>query len=66
MKIKIIPFFIIVLFLVSFVIFFKGLKNPNIYVPSYDFEKIPSFTANLFGSNNEINSDKIFNKINIT
>ena len=63
MKIKIIPFFIIVLFLVSFVVFFKGLKNPNIYVPSYDFEKkIPSFTANLFGSNNEINSDKIFNK----
>ena len=63
MKIKIIPFFIIILFLVFFGVFFKGLKNSNIYVPSYNFEKeIPSFTVSLFDSNNEINSDKIFNE----
>ena len=54
MKIKIIPFFIIILFLVFFGVFFKGLKNSNIYVPSYNFEKeIPSFTASLFDSNND-------------
>ena len=63
MKIRIIPFFIIILFLVFFGVFFKGLKNTNIYVPSYNFEKeIPSFTANLFDLNNKIHSDEIFNE----
>ena len=61
MKIKIFPFTIIILFLVFFIIFFKGLKNPNIYVPINNSEKeIPSFTTKLFGTNNEINSNEIF------
>ena len=61
MKIKIFPFTIIILFLVCFIIFFKGLKNPNIYVPINNSEKeIPSFTTKLFGTNNEINSNEIF------
>ena len=61
MKIKIFPFTIIILFLVFFIIFFKGLKNPNIYVPINNSEKeIPSFTTKLFWKNNEINSNEIF------
>ena len=61
MKIKIAPLIITFLFVVLFIVFFKGLKNPNIYVPSNNFEKeIPSFTTKLFNSNNEINSDEIF------
>ena len=61
MKIKILPFTIIILFLVFFIIFFKGLKNSNIYVPINNPEKeIPSFITKLFGTNNEINSNEIF------
>ena len=35
MKIKLVPLFIIILFIVFFTIFFKGLKTSNIYVPDF-------------------------------
>tara|TARA_Y100001958_G_C21175733_1_gene506587 strand:+ start:410 stop:928 length:519 start_codon:yes stop_codon:yes gene_type:complete len=61
MKIKTIPFITILLFIVVFTVFFKGLKNTNIYVPNNDLEKtIPSFTTKLLNSNKEINSNEIF------
>jgi cytochrome c biogenesis protein CcmG/thiol:disulfide interchange protein DsbE len=61
MKYKIVPFIVTFLFIVSFIFFFKGLKNSNIYIPSNDFEKeIPFFTTRLFNSNIKINSDEIF------
>ena len=55
------PFITILLFIVVFTVFFKGLKNTNIYVPNNDLEKtIPSFTTKLLNSNKEINSNEIF------
>ena len=58
---KIVPFVTIVLFIIFFIVFFKGLQNSNIYVPSNNLEKeIPSFTTKLFNSNDQINSDEIF------
>ena len=61
MKIKIFPVFLIIIFLIIFLIFYQGLKNPNIYEPKVDLEKnIPIFTAKIFSTNNKINSEKIF------
>ena len=61
MKIKFFPFFIVIFFLSIFFIFYKGLKNSNIYTPEVSVEKkIPSFSAKLLDTNNEISSDKIF------
>ena len=62
MKIKILPFFLIMIFLVIFFIFYKGLQNTNIYTPKSNIKKdIPSFNVKIFDTNNEINSEKIFN-----
>jgi len=61
MKIKLVPLFIIILFIVFFTIFFKGLKTSNIYVPDFLFEKdIPLFTAETFHTKKMINSNEIF------
>ncbi len=63
MKTKIIPIFIFIIFLLIFFIFYKGLKNSNIYTPNTNIEKnIPSFNAKIFNSNKEINSKEIFKK----
>ena len=49
MKIKILPLIIISLSIIVFIIFFKGLKNSNIYTPNVNIEKnIPIFTALSF------------------
>ena len=61
MKIKSVPLIVSLLFITFFIIFFKGLKNSNIYVPNINYEKeIPSFTAQFFDTNMKINSDEIF------
>ena len=61
MKIKFLPILVIFLFLIFFLVFFQGLKNSNIYTPNMNQEKkIPFFTAKLFDSKTEINSNEIF------
>ena len=61
MKIKISPFFLLILFLSIFFIFFKSLQNSNIYVPKSNINKdIPNFDVKKAGKNNIINSDEIF------
>ncbi len=63
MKFKITPIVIIFLFLIIFIVFFKGLKNSNIYTPDLNLEKkIPSLVYKSFGTNKEIFSEKIFDK----
>jgi cytochrome c biogenesis protein CcmG/thiol:disulfide interchange protein DsbE len=45
-----IPFTII--FIIIFVVFYKGLKNTNIYTPDVKINnEVPSFSAKLFYSN---------------
>ena len=62
MKIKILPFISIIIFLIIFFIFYKGLQNSNIYTPNLKIEKnIPSFKAKTFNNDNFI-SEKIFQK----
>ena len=61
MKIKIIPSFLIIFFVIIFFVFLKGLQNSNIYKPNVNIEKnIPSFEAKIFDTNKKINSEEIF------
>ncbi len=65
MKVKIFPFFLIIIFFVVFLIFYKGLQNSNIYTPYVNIKKnIPSFKAKLLNSTNMISSEDIFNNDN--
>mgnify|MGYP001352640008 FL=1 len=63
MKKKLISISLASIFIVIFFVFYKGLKNTNIYTPdvkiNYD---IPVFSANLFYLNEEVNSANIFKK----
>ena len=61
MKTKILPFIFISLFSFVFLIFYKGLKNPNIYTPNLNVEKnIPIFKAQIFQKEKLISSEEIF------
>ena len=59
-------FFIIIgLFFFFFVVLFKGLKNPNVYIPELQKEKnLSKFEAIDFYSNKKISSLDIFNDNN--
>ena len=60
MKFKVIPLILISIFFLIFVVFFKGLKNSNIYTPNTNLEKkVPSFELKSLENNNII-SEKIF------
>ena len=60
MKSKLVPLILVLTFLITFVIFFKGLKSSNIYTPNTILEKkIPSFQLRSF-ENNSIITEKIF------
>jgi cytochrome c biogenesis protein CcmG, thiol:disulfide interchange protein DsbE len=61
MKNKLLPIFITLIFIIIFVIFYKGLKNTNIYTPEKKINnKIPLFSADLFDSKKSINSTELF------
>ena len=61
MKNKFLPLSIIFIFIIIFIIFYKGLQNTNIYTPEVKTNnEIPSFSAKLFFSNKVVNSSKIF------
>ena len=61
MKNKLIPLSIILVFIIIFIIFYKGLQNTNIYTPNTktSFE-VPSVSVKLFNSNEIINTLEIF------
>jgi len=62
MKNKILPVIVTLIFIMIFVIFYKGLQDTNIYTPETSSNnKIPTFSAQLFYSNEIINSSEIFN-----
>jgi len=61
MKVKIFPSLIVIIFLIIFFVFYKGLQNSNIYIPQSHFEKdIPNFKVKIFNSSKKINSEEIF------
>ena len=54
-----VPF--VILFIIIFVVFYKGLKNTNIYTPDVKINnEVPSFSAKSFYSNEKINSSNVF------
>jgi len=62
MKNKILPIAATLIFIVTFLIFYKGLQHTNIYTPETSSNnKIPTFSVKLFYSNEIINSSEIFN-----
>ena len=61
MKIKIYPILFIFISLIIFFIFYKGLKNSNIYTTSLEIKKsIPEFQAKNFENNRLVKSKDIF------
>ena len=61
MKNRLLLLFIISIFIIIFIIFYKGLKNTNVYIPDIKINKeVPSFTSELFYSNEVIKSKEIF------
>ena len=61
MKNRLLLLFIISIFIIIFIIFYKGLKNTNVYTPDIKINKeVPSFTSELFYSNEVIKSKEIF------
>jgi cytochrome c biogenesis protein CcmG/thiol:disulfide interchange protein DsbE len=62
MKNKLLPLSLFLIFIIIFIIFYKGLQNNNIYTPETKINnEIPSFSAELFYSNKLVNSSEIFN-----
>ena len=61
MKNKLIPLSIFLVFIVIFIIFYRGLQNTNIYTPNTksSFE-VPSVSVRLFNSNEIVNTLEIF------
>ena len=61
MKNRLFPLFIISIFIIIFIIFYKGLQNTNIYTPETEINnEIPVFSAELFYSKKLINSSELF------
>ena len=61
MKNKIYPIFLIFVFSIIFFVFYKGLKNSNIYTPDVKSQiNIPEFQAKDFENNKTLNSKDIF------
>ena len=66
MRNKIVSIFVFLFFSIVFVIFFKGLKETNIYTPDLDIKKeIPFFHAKDFYTGQKLNTSDIF-KLNQT
>ena len=61
MKNKLIPLSIILVFIIIFIIFYKGLQNTNIYTPdAKSILEVPSISVQLFNSNEIVNTLEIF------
>ena len=61
MKNKILPFFIIIIFSLIFIIFYKGLEDSNIYTPDINVKNdIPKFDTKDFFSGENLKSSNIF------
>ena len=61
MKVKFFSIFLIIIFVIIFLIFYKGLQNSNIYAPNTLIKKnIPSFEAKTLRTNKKIDSKNLF------
>jgi len=61
MKNKFLPYFIILIFVIIFIIFYKGLEDSKIYTPKINLNnEIPLFKTNDFYTSTSLNSLDIF------
>ena len=61
MKNKLLPFSITFIFILIFIIFYKGLKDTNIYTPETKINnKTPSLVVDLFDTGMTVNTKDIF------
>ena len=61
MKNKLLPLSIAFIFIIIFVIFYKGLQDTNIYTPEVKKNyEVPSSSVELFDSNEKVNTLEIF------
>jgi len=62
MKNRLLPFSVTLIFTIIFIIFYKGLRNTNIYMPEIKTSyEVPSISVKLFNSNEIVNTLEIFN-----
>ena len=65
MKNKLLLFSIGLVFMIIFIIFYKGLQNTNIYTPETKISyEVPLVSVKLFNSNKIVNTKEIFNSDN--
>ena len=65
MQTKIYTIFLTIFFFLVFIILYKGLQKPNVYIPKLKTKiEVPSFDAKIFKTKTKINSKEIFKKIN--
>ena len=65
MKNKLLLFSISLVFIIIFIIFYKGLQNTNIYTPETKISyEVPFVSVKLFNSNKIVNTKEIFNSDN--
>ena len=65
MKNKLLPIFISLIFIIVFILFYKGLQNTNIYTPESKISyEIPLVSVELFNSNEIVSTKEIFNSDN--
>ena len=61
MKKKLLPFFVVIIFGIVFIVFYKGLEDTNIYTPDINVKKdIPIFNTKDFYSEKALKSSDIF------
>ena len=61
MKNKLVPFSITFIFIIIFIVFYKGLKDTNIYTPESKINnEVPSLLVDLFDTDKTVNTIEIF------
>ena len=61
MKKKLLPFFVVIIFGIVFIVFYKGLDDTNIYTPDLNVQRdVPIFNTKDFYSEKALKSSDIF------
>ena len=61
MKKKLLPFFVVIIFGIVFIVFYKGLEDTNIYTPDLNVQRdVPIFNTKDFYSEKALKSSDIF------
>jgi len=62
MKNRLVYLFLCIFFIFTFIIFYRGLNNSNLYTPNTNIKLIPEFNSYTLNKKQYLNSKNIFNK----